>query len=94
MGLSPSTSDYNRELNFPKRASTNRFGAARATRAASADAVRIYGITVMPGATDITAIEHSPSATDHYYTLDGRRMEGIPTKKSLYIVNGRKVITK
>ena len=68
--------------------------AARATRAASADTVRIYGITVTPGVTGITAIEHSPSATDRYYTLDGRRMEGIPTKKGLYIVNGRKVITK
>ena len=72
--------------------------AARATRAASADAVRIYGITVMPDAagitTGITTIELSPSATDHYYTTDGRRMEGAPTKKGLYIVNGRKVITK
>ena len=45
-------------------------------------------------ATGITAIELSPSATDHYYTLDGRRMEGAPTKKGLYIVNGRKVVVK
>ena len=68
--------------------------AARATRAASADAVRIYGITVMPGTAGITVTGLSPSATDHYYTTDGRRMEGAPTKKGLYIVNGRKVITK
>ena len=68
--------------------------AARATRAASADAVRIYGITVMPGTAGITATGLSPSATDRYYTTDGRRMEGAPTKKGLYIVNGRKVITK
>ena len=36
-------------------------------------------------------IDHSPMTIDCYYTLDGRKIEGMPTKKGLYIVNGRKV---
>ena len=37
-------------------------------------------------------IDHSPLTIDCYYTLDGRKIEGMPTKKGLYIVNGRKVV--
>ncbi len=29
-----------------------------------------------------------------YYTLDGRKLNGKPTAKGLYIVNGRKVVIK
>ena len=29
-----------------------------------------------------------------YYTLDGRKLDGKPTKKGVYIVNGRKVVVK
>ena len=29
-----------------------------------------------------------------YYTLDGRKLDGKPTKKGMYIVNGRKVVIK
>ena len=29
-----------------------------------------------------------------YYTLDGRKLDGKPTKKGVYIVNGRKVVIK
>ena len=29
-----------------------------------------------------------------YYTLDGRKLEGKPTKKGMYIVNGKKVVIK
>ena len=43
--------------------------------------------------TGIENMEHSPSATDHYYyDLQGRRVEH-PTK-GLYIVNGRKVVVE
>lgn len=68
--------------------------AAPAHRAAPADAVKIYGITVTPGATGISIIQSSLPAVNSYYTLDGRKMEGVPTKKSVYIVNGRKVVIK
>lgn len=42
--------------------------------------------------TGIENMEHSPSATDQYYDLQGRRVEH-PTK-GLYIVNGRKVVVE
>lgn len=42
--------------------------------------------------TGIENMEHSPSATDQYYDLQGRRVAH-PTK-GLYIVNGRKVVVK
>jgi alpha-amylase len=29
-----------------------------------------------------------------WHTLDGRRIEGQPTQKGVYIVNGRKVVIK
>ena len=29
-----------------------------------------------------------------YYTLDGRKLDGKPTKKGVYIINGRKVVVK
>lgn len=41
---------------------------------------------------DATAIDHSPLTIDHYYDLQGRRVDH-PTK-GLYIVNGRKVVVK
>jgi hypothetical protein len=37
-------------------------------------------------------IAHSSLTNGCYYTLDGRKIEGMPTKKGLYIVNGRKVV--
>jgi hypothetical protein len=29
-----------------------------------------------------------------WYTMDGRKLEGKPTKKGLYINNGRKIVIK
>ena len=37
---------------------------------------------------------HSSSLTSGYYTLDGRRLNGEPTQKGVYIHNGRKVVVK
>ena len=31
---------------------------------------------------------------DGWYTLDGRKLDGKPAKKGLYIVNGKKVVIK
>ena len=36
---------------------------------------------------------HSCPSGD-YYTLDGRRLDGLPTNKGIYIQNGRKVVVK
>ena len=46
-----------------------------------------------------TAINEHESHKSHelsgaWYTLDGRKLDGKPTKKGLYIVNGRKVVIK
>lgn len=67
---------------------------APARRASSTDMVKIYGITVSPGVTAISIITNAPSAVGNYYTLDGQKLEGLPTKKGVYIVNGRKVVVK
>lgn len=46
--------------------------------------------------TGIKAVENEQIAgsdeTGNWYTLDGRRLSGKPTKRGIYIVNGRKVI--
>ena len=34
------------------------------------------------------------SGADAWFTLDGRKLDGKPTKKGLYIVNGKKVVVK
>ena len=48
--------------------------------------------------TGIQAIDHSPLTIDHssgaWYTLDGRKLQGKPTVKSVYIVNGKKRVIK
>ncbi|MBQ9186486.1 MAG: choice-of-anchor J domain-containing protein [Prevotella sp.] len=39
-----------------------------------------------------TVISDEPTTASGTYTLDGRRIEGEPTQKGMYIVNGKKVI--
>lgn len=62
-------------------------------RVASAD-VRIYNIAVTHEATDIKAIQRNYNTKSHYYTIDGKKLEKMPTKKGVYIIDGRKVIIK
>ena len=45
-------------------------------------------------ATPHSALQRRWKMEDVYYTLDGRKLEGKPTAKGMYIVNGRKVIIK
>ena len=56
--------------------------------------LKLYGIEVAPGATEIEPIDHSTLNIEHYYTLDGRMLQGEPTQKGVYIVNGHKVVIK
>lgn len=56
--------------------------------------LKLYGIEVAPGSTGIEPIDHSTLNIEHYYTLDGRMLQGEPTQKGVYIVNGRKVAIK
>ena len=53
---------------------------------------------VFENATGIQSIDHSPLTIDHYdgawYSLDGRRLNGKPTAKGVYVKNGKKVVIK
>ena len=47
------------------------------------------------GNTGIENIEYTiKPQSDAWYTLDGRRLNGRPTNKGIYINNGRKVVIK
>lgn len=56
--------------------------------------VRIYNVTVSPGATDINIVNDLQSTTHKYYTLKGRKMNGIPSAKGIYIIGGKKVVVR
>ena len=43
--------------------------------------------------TGITATTYSDK-TDAWYTLDGRKLNGKPTSKGIYVHNGRKVVIR
>ena len=44
--------------------------------------------------TGIEEMDYSPSAKEQWYTIDGRRLQGKPKTKGVYIVNGKKVVVK
>jgi hypothetical protein len=49
---------------------------------------------LMNSATGIETISNVIMTHDNYYHLDGRKVDGKPTKKGLYITNGRKIVIK
>ena len=67
---------------------------ARNTRSGSDDAVKIYGIKVAPGASGIIDTKREVTGNNEYYTLDGRKLDALPTKKGIYLVNGKKTVVK
>jgi endonuclease I len=44
--------------------------------------------------TGIAPTYRSPITTHHYYTLNGRMLQGIPTQKGVYIYKGKKVVVR
>ena len=46
------------------------------------------------GSSGIAPIDNGELRIDNYYTLDGQKLDGTPTKKGVYIVNGHKVVVK
>ena len=42
----------------------------------------------------VTVLSGEPTTSNGIYTLDGRRLQGQPTAKGVYIVNGKKTIIK
>ena len=61
---------------------------------ASDNAVKIYGITVIPDSTGIFLPTVTPTFTgaDTYYDLNGRKVK--QSVKGLYIKNGKKYVVK
>ena len=46
------------------------------------------------GANGIQAVEQGTLSTGNWYTLDGRKLDSMPTAKGIYIQNGKKVVIK
>lgn len=58
-----------------------------------------YDISYVKGTLTITAASgigevSAEKSAKQYYTLDGRKLQGQPMKKGVYVVNGRKVVKK
>ena len=49
---------------------------------------------VFDDATGVGSIENGKLTIDNWYDLNGRKLQGMPTKKGVYIMNGRKVVVK
>ena len=58
----------------------------------SAKGIGEFVLNFGDGTTSLTAVESGQLTVDSYYSIDGRRLQGEPTKKGIYIKNGKKVI--
>ena len=63
-------------------------------RAAAANSVLLYSYKVDVLVNGIHLVTYSNQENAKWYTMDGLQLQGKPTKKGLYIMNGRKVIVK
>ena len=63
-------------------------------RAAAANSLLLYSYKVAVTVNGIRAVTYDDLENAKWYTMDGLQLQGKPTKKGLYIVNGRKVIVK
>ena len=62
---------------------------------ASGNSVLLYGYKVTPGSsTGINTLTADEPEESKWYTVDGRKLQGRPTAKGLYIKNGRKVVVQ
>ncbi len=52
------------------------------------------GYLTSSAGTGINLLKTTPGGDGYFYTPDGRRIEGQPTKQGFYITNGRKVMAK
>ena len=79
-------------VGFYKLTDTGIIGANKAflTYDGTLDAREFFTFGQDANGIDATAIDHSPLTIDHYYDLQGRRVDH-PTK-GLYIINGKKVV--
>ena len=64
---------------------------------ASINGVRAFVLNYGNGTTGIVSLSTesgNQGMADAWYSLDGRKLDGKPTRKGLYIVNGKKVVIK
>ena len=69
-------------------------GSSNSTRANPMNGVKIYSINITPNTTGIEKPCADAFNEDAWYTLDGCKLVGKPSRKGLYIKNGRKIIVK
>ena len=63
--------------------------------AAATGELRLYGVEVVKGETGIRSLTPTLSQGEGaWYSLDGRKLQGKPTQKGVYIMNGKKVVIK
>ena len=51
-------------------------------------------INLIDEATGISVVSGSPANIGTIYDLNGRKLDKMPTKKGVYILNGKKVVVK
>ena len=56
--------------------------------------IKAFNLNFGDEETSIKQINNTESATDTYFTLDGRRLNDKPATAGLYIINGKKVVIK
>ena len=69
-------------------------GKAYLTLPASTDNAPFLSFDDEEGTTGIRSLTPTLSQEEGVYTLDGRKLNGMPTAKGVYIVNGQKVVIK
>lgn len=84
-------------VGFYKLKSTGTIGANKAYLTYSgggSSAPSFFGFDGNTTGIDATLVNSERVNSEEWYSLDGRKLQGKPTTKGLYIVNGRKVVVK
>lgn len=76
------------------RSKSGTLSAGKCYLAPSASLTRAASLVTDKETTGIEAPLLEVFEESHWYTLDGRRLQGPPTRKGIYIVNGKKVVIK
>ena len=84
------------KLTYPENdGNINGFRAYFQLKGDAASLARAFRMSLDDDVTGIvTVLSDEPTTVNGTYTLDGRRIEGQPTQKGVYIVNGKKTIIK
>ena len=80
----------------PMRAYLKRIAASARMRGAADELPETMNVVLISASGEATTIGTITLSydTDEWYSLDGRKLSGKPTKKGLYIRNGKKIVVK